>query len=122
MPPARQRLTMEQEPFLVVRSFASRYGNGTVIEPHQQDWHQLVYARSGAMQVQAARQTWMIPPGKSVFVPAGCTHSIRMWGEVGMNSLAFVKALAGPDVSGWDCRVISVTPLLRELVLRVVAM
>src|ERR1035437_6361085 len=100
MPPVRQRLTVEQEPHLTVRSFACRYGNGTVIEPHRHEWHQLVYARSGAMQVQAARQTWMIPPGKSVFVQAGCTHSIRMWGEVEMKSLAFVKTLAGPEISG----------------------
>jgi AraC-like DNA-binding protein len=64
----------------------------------------------------------MIPPGKAVFAPAGCAHSIRMWGEVEMNSLVFVKDLAGETLLPWECRVISVTPLLRELILRVCAM
>jgi AraC-like DNA-binding protein len=112
-------LTVEDEPFLAVRSFVVTYGSGTTIEPHRHEWHQLLFARSGAMSVQAERQSWMIPPGKCVFVPAGSAHSIRMWGEVAMNSLAFAKALAWEDLASWDCRVISVTPLLRELVLRV---
>lgn len=69
------------------------------------------------MSVNAERQSWMIPPGKAVFVPAGCGHSIRMWGSVAMRSLVFSMSL----MSG-ECRVLSVTPLLRELILRVVEM
>src|SRR5215469_12236731 len=122
MAQTRQRLTVEQEPFLAVRSFVCRYGSGTVIEPHRHDWGQLLFARCGAMSVQAERQTWMIPPGKAVFAPPGCAHSIRMWGDVEMNSLVFVKKLTGESLLPPECRVISVTPLLRELVLRVCAM
>jgi AraC-like DNA-binding protein len=118
MPQSRQALTLEQEPFLDVRCFACGYSNGTLIHPHRHDWHQLVYATTGAMSVTAARQSWMIPPGKAVFVPAGCGHSIRMWGSVAMRSLVFPRHHL-PD---GDCRVISVTPLLRELILRVVEM
>ena len=114
----RQRLTVQDEPFLAVRSFVCRYSNGAIIDPHHHDWHQLLYARTGAMSVQADRHSWMIPPGKSVFVPAGRSHSIRMWGDVEMNSLVFARNHS-PALADWECRVISVTPLLRELVLRV---
>jgi len=79
-------LTVEQERFLAVRTFACNYPSRHVIEPHQHSWHQLLYASAGAMTVQAGRLTWMIPPGKAVFIPAGCSHTIRMWGEVAMRS------------------------------------
>jgi AraC-like DNA-binding protein len=61
----------------------------------------------------------MIPPGRAVLIPAGSPHAIRMWGDVAMRSLYF--PVSAP-VSAFDieaCRVISVGPLLRELILRV---
>jgi AraC-like DNA-binding protein len=114
---ARQRLTVEQEPFLVVRSFACTYPTGFVIDEHRHDWDQLLYASAGSMTVHARRATWLIPPGKAVFLPAEWEHGIRMWGDVAMRSLAFPRGIAAGE-----CRVLSVTPLLRELILRVVEM
>jgi AraC-like DNA-binding protein len=111
-------LTVEQEPFLVARSLATNYPNGYVIEPHTHAWHQLLYATTGAMTVSAERSSWMIPPGKAVLIPAGFRHSIRMWGTVEMRSLYFPPSV---EVAG-DARVLSVTPLLKELILRVVEM
>ncbi|HEY1336147.1 MAG TPA: helix-turn-helix transcriptional regulator [Bryobacteraceae bacterium] len=122
MSPVRHRLTVEQEPFLAVRSFACNYSSGATVEPHHHDWHQLLYASAGAMSVHSGRQSWMIPPGKAVFIPAGCGHSIRMWGNVAMRSLVFPAAQADRFLTTTECRVLSVTPLLRELILRVVSM
>src|ERR1700682_2346999 len=104
MSQTRQRLTVEQEAFLAVRSFACSYSSGTTIEPHQHDWHQLLHACAGAMSVHAGRQSWKIPPGKAVFIPASCGHSIRMWGNVAMRSLAFPTALADPALTTGECR------------------
>jgi AraC-like DNA-binding protein len=118
----RQELTIDQEPFLAVRSFTCGYSNGTLIEPHRHNWHQLLYACAGAMSVHAERHSWMIPPGKAVFIPAMCEHSIRMWGAVAMRSLAFPATLAGHEQITGECRVLSVTLLLRELILRVTTM
>lgn len=73
------------------------------------------------MTVHAERSSWMIPPGKAVFIPAGRSHSIRMWGDVAMRSLAFPVAVAGSALATEECRVLSVTPLLRELILRIVS-
>jgi AraC-like DNA-binding protein len=120
MSPARQRLTVEQEAFLKARSLASTYSSGYVIEPHTHPWRQLLYASTGAMTVNAGHSTWMIPPGKAVLIPARCTHSIRMWGSVAMRSLYFPADLEAPALGTAECRVLPVTPLLRELILRVI--
>ena len=122
MPQLRQSLTVEQEPFLTVRSMACNYSSRHTIEPHQHDWHQLLYACAGAMTVHGGRMSWMIPPGRAVFIPAGCSHSIRMWGDVAMRSLAFPAGVASPALATDECRVLSVTLLLRELILRIVSM
>jgi AraC-like DNA-binding protein len=122
MSPSRQqmRLTIEQEPFLLVRSWASGCSSGYVIDAHKHAWHQLVYACTGAMTVYGDRWSWMIPPGKALFVPAECMHSIRMWGNVAVRSLYFPASLQSAMLNLRECRVLSVTPLLRELILRVV--
>ena len=111
---------MEQEPFLAVRSFATGYPSGHVIAPHAHEWHQLLFASSGAMTVSGGHSSWMVPPSKAVFLPGGCAHSVRMWGTVNMRSLAFPPTLQNPALAHTECRVISVTPLLRELILRVI--
>jgi len=122
--PARQptKLTLEQEPFLAVRSFAAGYPSGHVIAPHAHDWHQLLFACSGAMTVSGDRFSWMVPPSNAVFLPAGSAHSVRMWGTVNMRSLAFPDTLQNPALAHRECQVLSVTPLLRELILRVIDM
>jgi AraC-like DNA-binding protein len=117
---AAPKISVDDEPFLMARSLATSYGSGHVLDFHAHRWHQLLYACSGAMTVLAAQSCWMIPPGKAVFIPALCLHSIRMWGTVAMRSLYFPPALEAPAFRSSECRVISVTPLLRELILRVV--
>jgi AraC-like DNA-binding protein len=77
------------------------------------------------MTVTGDRMSWMIPPGRAVLIPAGIPHAIRMWGEVAMRSLYFPANAVGapaPVFAANTCRVISVSPLLRELILRVAEM
>jgi AraC-like DNA-binding protein len=74
------------------------------------------------MTVFADRMSWMIPPGRAVYIPAQCKHSIRMWGDVAMRSLYFPADYRAQAFERAECRVIAVTPLLRELILRVVAL
>jgi len=120
MSQARQALTVEQEPFLSVRSMASLCASGHVIPAHCHDWRQLVYATSGAMTLTAARWVWMIPPGNAVLVPAGRIHSIRMWGAVAVRTLYFPADLDVAALRDPECRVLAVSSLMRELILRVV--
>jgi AraC-like DNA-binding protein/quercetin dioxygenase-like cupin family protein len=114
-----RRITAEQEPFLVARALSTTYSSGYVIHPHKHAVHQLLFASSGAMTVTGDRSSWMIPPGRAVLIPAGIPHSIRMWGEVAMRSLYFPVSAPPPVFDANTCRVISIRPLLRELILRV---
>jgi AraC-like DNA-binding protein/quercetin dioxygenase-like cupin family protein len=115
----RRRLTAEQEPFLVARALSTTYSGGSCLRPHRHASHQLLFAASGAMTVTGDRTTWMIPPGRAVLIPAGALHAIRMWGDVAMRSLYFPVGAAASAFDADACRVISVSPLLRELILRV---
>jgi AraC-like DNA-binding protein len=117
-PPQRARLTAEQEPFLAVRSLATNYASGYRIESHCHQWHQLLYATSGAMTVSTLRSSWMIPTARAVFIPACATHAIRMWGMVEMRTLYLSPALT--RFENKECRVMDVAPLLHELILRTV--
>src|SRR5271157_351609 len=110
---ARQALTPAQEPFLPVCSLAAGYSSGFVMAPHAHDWRQLLYATSGAMTVTAGRWCWMILPGNAVFLPAGCRHSMRMWGDVAMRTLYFPGELDAAALRITECRALAVRPLLR---------
>jgi len=101
-----------------VRSLSTNYASGYRIEPHQHPWHQFLYAVSGAMTVSTEKSSWMIPTNRAVFIPAACTHAIRMWGTVEMRTLYLAPALTGFENA--ECRVVEVGPLLRELILRAV--
>jgi AraC-like DNA-binding protein/quercetin dioxygenase-like cupin family protein len=116
---APRRLTAEQEPFLVARALSTTYSSGYVLHPHTHTAHQLLFSSTGAMTVTGDRTSWMIPPGRAVLIPAGIPHAIRMWGDVAMRSLYFPVTAPAPVFAVESCRVISVTPLLRELILRV---
>ena len=116
--PSTARLTAEQEPFLAIRSLATNYESGYRIDLHQHEWHQFLYSVSGAMTVFTAECSWMIPAGRAAFIPAGSMHSIRMWGNVEMRTLYLRPTLTG--IEDPECRVVEVSALLRELVLRTV--
>jgi AraC-like DNA-binding protein len=102
----------------VARTYTAVFSSGFEGPAHSHPRSQLLYATSGAMTVTAGSSTWLIPPGKAVFIPAGRLHSIRMWGDVEMRTVY----LRSPAPQNDDCRVLSVTPLLRELIVRVVEM
>ena len=112
------RLTAEQEPFLAVRSLATNYASGYKIELHEHPWHQFLYATTGAMTLSTHQASWMIPTGRAVFIPARCSHAIRMWGLVEMRTLFLHPGMT--SFTGAECRVVQVAPLLRELILRAV--
>jgi AraC-like DNA-binding protein len=118
----RRRITAEQEPFLAARALSTTYSSGYVLHPHTHAAHQLLFASSGAMTVTGVRTSWMIPPGRAVLIPAGVPHSIRMWGDVAMRSLYFPGNAPAPVFEAKTCRVISVSPLLCELILRIAEM
>jgi AraC-like DNA-binding protein len=101
-----------------VRTLAWEYPSGWDVPPHTHRWHQLVYASSGVMKLRAAGGTWIVPPSRAVWVPADVKHSIHMAGAVSMRTL-YLAPRSSRSLPR-DCRVMDVSPLLRELILRAV--
>ncbi len=93
------------------------YPNGHLIRMHSHPWHQLTFAPSGVMTVRTPDGTWIVPPHRAVWVPARTRHSVEMSGTVLMQALYIVPGLGKPLPD--RCRVVGVSTLLRELILRV---
>ena len=113
---SRKRRLVADEPFLVIRAAASDLGGGQVIAPHAHDWHQLIYASAGVMTVTTEAGSWVVPPNRAVWVPAGIRHAIRFAGQSRFRTLYMMP--------GWSerlpatCLVVAVSPLLSALVVR----
>lgn len=101
-----------------VVAMAFDYPSGDALPRHRHGWGQLVYASTGVMTVTTDAGTWVVPPQRAVWVPAGIDHEIRMTGLVRMRTLYVRKDALAALPS--DCRVVTITPLLRELILHAV--
>jgi len=103
-----------------VAATATNYPPGHSIDWHSHPKGQLIHGISGVMTVTTAAGVWVIPPGRAVWVPAGIRHRVDIAGLGRMRSL-FVAPDAAADLPA-DCAVVTVPPLLRELILEAVAL
>jgi AraC-like DNA-binding protein len=101
-----------------VRTLAWDYASGEHIPAHTHDWAQLVYASAGVMTIHTPDGTWVLPAHRAVWVPANVVHAIEISGRVSMRTLYVAPRVARALPRG--CAVLSVSPLLRELILHVV--
>jgi AraC-like DNA-binding protein len=96
----------------------------THLEPHAHTWAQLAYCATGLVQVTAEQNmaepaktdeiSYIVPPSRAVWIAPGARHHITVREAAELRTL-YLDASATPE--GWQgCRVIVVTPLLRELV------
>ena len=88
-------------------------------------WHhhrraQLLYATEGVMTVATRRETWIVPPERAAWMPAGMEHRLAFSGGIRFRTL-YIEADAVPAMPPRPM-VIEVTPLLRELVQRAMAL
>lgn len=82
---------------------------------------QFLYAASGSMRLTMDLGCWIIPPKRAVWLPAGYRHQTSSIGPLEMRTLYIasdVDSISLPKAP----RMLSVSPLLHELVLRVVEM
>jgi AraC-like DNA-binding protein len=108
----RQRRVIPQRPVAV---FALDFAQGAATGRHAHPFGQLVQAAAGVMRVETDHGTWVVPPQRGVWVPAGLEHEVRMVTSVQMRTVYVLReALSrAPERS---C-VVPVSPLLRELIL-----
>jgi len=98
----------------------TRYPKGHHIKPHWHSRAQFLFAVEGTMRVRTPRHAWIVPPSRALWLPSHTAHELQMYGVVEMRSLYVDDAAAAGMPS--TCVVLNVTPLLRELVVRAVAL
>ncbi|MBM7062619.1 helix-turn-helix transcriptional regulator [Pseudomonas sp. UL073] len=81
---------------------------------HSHPWVQLSYAIAGVLEVQTAAGRFIAPPQRAVWVPAGLPHRVSSTPHTEMRSLYIDCAAVSWAPAA--CRVLQVSPLLRELI------
>ena len=97
-----------------VISKRSSYSDGHVIKPHYHRWHQLLSASSGVVVVATPQGTWVMPPQRGMWIPAGFVHDVKILGTVSLRSLYFRPSAIDdmPPV----CLVVGVSAFMRSLI------
>jgi AraC-like DNA-binding protein/mannose-6-phosphate isomerase-like protein (cupin superfamily) len=99
----------------VVTALARDTEHGVTAPAHSHERAQLLYATQGLMRVQTDDGVWILPPRRALWIPSGVTHHWTSVSKVTMRTI-YVEPGAAKQF-GDSCRVIEVSPLLRELIL-----
>ncbi len=83
---------------------------------HSHSQAQLLYAVSGVISLTTESGTWVVPPSRAVWLPPHLEHVTASRTSIQFRSLLIDAD--GRDTLPKDCMVVEVTPLLRELILR----
>ena len=90
--------------------------SGTVFDWHTHEYHQLAWAFSGVLTVLTEQSTWVLPPSRALWIPAGVRHETGAAGRATMRSL-YVRPGAGVSLQpATEPVVVAATPLLAELI------
>ena len=127
MPRARHSIPLgDTDPFQPTRAKPVRVRSRNMaadahFEPHRHPWAQLAYCATGILQVSAAdagsasgEVTYLVPPSRAVWIAPGALHSVHVLEDAQFRTLYIDASVTPPGWTG--CRVLVVSPLLRELV------
>lgn len=101
---------------VVTFGFAMADFGGIELAPHRHRKGQIILVQRGALSCEVEGGLWIVPPRSAVWIPGGALHAIKMTG-----ALEGYNAFVDPDVGARlpeTCCAVSVTPLLRELLMR----
>ncbi len=99
----------------VARSFAIAEDSPSIRgRPHAHTRHQLLYASRGVLTLLTDESSWLLPPERAAFLPAGLVHRVRSEGPSSLRTLYLDPSLSGVP---HGLRVFELPALGRELVL-----
>ena len=101
----------------LVRTYPVTFLHDVTKQGYERDWHQLIYASKGHLEVTTDETRRIVPSDRAVWIPAGVRHTDVMRAPISMRSVFVAKAAARGMPA--DVRTVAVTPLLRELILHV---
>lgn len=102
---------VESHPWQVL-PVGTRYPPDTVLPYHRHRRAQLLYGSTGVMLVETQEGSWTVPTHQAVLIPAETDHLVRF-----LDVTTWSLYIEPTSVPWWPdrCTVITVTPLLREL-------
>lgn len=101
---------------VVTYGFASETFGDFELDPHHHAKSQLLLVQRGALSCEVEGGMWIVPPRSAIWIPGGAVHAMKVTG-----ALEGYGAFVAPDVAvplPTTCTAVSVTPLLRELLIR----
>src|SRR5215470_6952122 len=87
---------------------------GHVFDWHTHPDHQLAWAASGVLTVRTTSSTWVLPPSRALWIPAGLRHETLSAGTATMRT-AYIRPDLCP-ISWPDFTAVAAGPLLAELI------
>lgn len=93
---------------------------GIRVRPHSHRRGQFIHAPRGPLRVVTEMGSWSVPLDQAVWVPGGVEHAVLARAPLSIHTL-FID----PDAAcrlPQQCQVLSLSPLMRELILRAVSL
>ena len=84
------------------------------LSPHKHVFGQVTCTLSGVLRVTAMNSSWIVPPQRAIWIAPEVEHEITVLERAQLRPLC-VHAARAP-FPGRDCKVLAVTPLLREAI------
>ena len=112
-----KRFVDSDDPRRPVIGLEDEYAPGFVDLSHSHTRAQLLYASSGVMSVVVAGSSFVIPPQRAVWIPAGMAHEVSCRGHVSLRTIYFDHSVH--DLGEGSCRIIEVSDFLKALILEV---
>lgn len=103
-------------PVMAVGASIVTGADGMELNAHHHRKAQLIYTARGVLTCEVSQGLWIVPPQCAVWIPGGTRHSVKGVGTLEIYCL-FVDPASAPTMPDACCTV-SVSPLLRELLLR----
>jgi len=101
---------------MVIYGIASETFGDFELDPHHHAKSQFLLVQRGALSCEVDRGLWIVPPRSAIWIPGGTVHAMKVTGALEGYG-AFIAADVGGSLPP-SCCAVSVTPLLRELLIR----
>lgn len=108
-----------------LRAKLRRLAADTEVQPHRHPWAQVAMSTDGVIRMTAGRSTYIVPPSRALWIPPDVEHVVTVLEDAELRTvyvhpsarLAGLKGAPAYPVRRWpQCKVLEVSPLLRELV------
>jgi AraC-like DNA-binding protein len=117
----QSRLTLSDEPFLIIRTMIAGCSAGVRTTSSTAGWHRLIVASQGVILVRTAQGDWSAPTRHAVWVPDGVKADLETCSQTSLQVL-YVRAGGAAWNRGFELpasQPIDVGPLLREVIGRI---